>query len=90
MRKLTCILALVCALGALGVAASSASAIINYRVCHGPAPIRSGPGAGYGKIGELQNGEVFTAHQNSFENFDYGYAYGTAHIWGYINRNYYC
>jgi hypothetical protein len=90
MRKWTCILGLVLAFAALGVAPSGASAIINYRICGGPAPIHSSYSASSPTIGTLQNGEVFTGHQNSYENFDYGYAYGSAHVWGYVNRHFYC
>ena len=90
MKKITCISALICALGALGVAPSGASAIINYRVCNGPAPIHASYSSSSPTLGYLQNGEVFTADQNSYENFDYGYAYGSLHVYGYMNRHYEC
>jgi hypothetical protein len=90
MKRLTCIFGLVCAFAALSIAPSAASAAINYRVCNGPAPIRSGAEAGASVIGYLQNGEVFEAKQNSANNFDHGWAYGSVHAEGFMNRNYEC
>jgi hypothetical protein len=90
MRKLLILMAVVAAMAAMAVSASGASAAIRYEVCHGPAPIRSGPESGASKIGELSNGEIFEAITNSYNNFDYGYAYGYVHADGYMNRNYEC
>lgn len=90
MKKLMSVLAIVGVFAALALSPSMASAAINYRVCHGPAPIRSAPEASASVIGYLQNGEVFEAKQNSANGFDHGYAYGSAHVEGYMNRNYEC
>jgi hypothetical protein len=95
MKKLMCIVGLVCAFAVAGVATSGAAPAspavgINYRVCGGPAPIHSSYSSGSPTIGYLQNGEVFEATQNSLENFDYGYAYGSVHAYGYMNRHFEC
>ena len=90
MKKLTSILALVCVFAALAVAPSGASAAINYRVCNGPAPIHASYESTSPTIGYLQNGEVFEGIENSLNNFDYGYAYGSVHAWGYMNRHFEC
>lgn len=90
MKRVTCFFGLVLALAAFAAVPSVASAHINYRVCNGPAPIRSGPNSSSSKIGELQNGEVFTTDANAINGFDQGYAYGSAHVSGYMSRNYEC
>jgi hypothetical protein len=87
MKKLACLVGLICAIAALTVA-PSASAAIRYKVCHGPAPVRNAPESSAPVIGYAQNGDFFEATQNSKNNFDLGYVNGK---WlGYLNRNYYC
>jgi hypothetical protein len=94
MKKLTCIIGLICAFALAGVASSGATtaspAVINYRVCGGPAPIHSSYSSTSPTLGYLQNGEVFEGMYNSLENFDYGYAYGSVHAYGYMNRHFEC
>ena len=91
MKKLTSVLVLICALAVLGAVPSVASAAIRYQVCRGtPAPIRTAPEASAPIIGYLTVEEIFEAKQNSANGFDHGWAYGSVHAEGYMNRMYEC
>jgi hypothetical protein len=89
-------MAVIAAIAAVSVSASASAepvaepAAINYRVCGGPAPIHTSYSSTSPTIGYLQNGEVFGVTQNSLNGFDYGYAYGSVHAYGYMNRHFEC
>ncbi len=100
MRKLVLLVAVIAAMTALTALTVTASAdptaepdgtaIQDYRICNGPAILRSAPEASGGWRGEMSDGQVFGVIANSYNNFDYGYAYGNNHIYAYMNRNYEC
>jgi hypothetical protein len=94
MKKLICILGLICVFGALGIVSSGASASgpegIEYKVCEGPAPIHASDNSESLTLGHLGNGQIFYAVNNSANNFDYGIAYGNVNSYGFMNRHYEC
>jgi hypothetical protein len=91
--KFTLLLAVACALVAMSVVASTAQAGINHRICWSSVTVRqraeySAPPVNF--PGVLYEGQVFEVTQNVQGGWDYGYAYGGVHAYGYIPQGAEC